>query len=149
MKNTVEDESENQPDEIPRDTQFKNQYVESPSTHDMQQNQINQITPSYPVGQQYEVMQEQQQFKNIQSGAVSGMYFGLEQGYQGYQQDQNYMVMENEANQINQAYEEGQENLENFEYQNEDEEGNDENYEEIEENQEIEDNQEYEDNQDN
>ena len=149
MKNTVEDESENQPDEIPRDTQLKNQYIESPSANDMQQNQLNQITQSYPVGQQYEIIQEQQQFNNIQSGAGSGMSFGLEQGYQGYQQAQNYMVMENEGNQINQAYEEGQENLENFEYQNQDEEGYDENYEEIEENQEIEDNQEYEDNQDN
>ena len=48
MKNTVEDESENQPDEIPRDTQLKNQYIESPSANDTQQNQINQMTPSYP-----------------------------------------------------------------------------------------------------
>ena len=146
MKNTVEDESENQPDEIPRDTQLKNQYIESPSANDTQQNQINQITPSYPAGQQYEVIQEQQQFSNIQSGVASGMNYGIEQGYQ---QNQNYMVMGNE---MNEAYEEGQDNLENAEYQiNQDEEGYDENqnYEEIEENQEIEDNQEYEDNQDN
>ena len=146
MKNTVEDESENQPDEIPRDTQLKNQYIESPSANDTQQNQINQITPSYPAGQQYEVIQEQQQFSNIQSGVASGMNYGIEQGYQ---QNQNYMVMGNE---VNEAYEEGQDNLENAEYQiNQDEEGYDENqnYEEIEENQEIEDNQEYEDNQDN
>ena len=152
MKNTVEDESENQPDEIPRDTQLKNQYVESPSANDMQQNQINQITPTYPVGQQYEVIQEQQQFNNIQSGAGSGMYYGMQQGYQGYQQGQNYMVMGNEAIQANQAYEEGEDNLENAEYQiNQDEEGYDENqnYEEIEENQEIEDNQEYDDNEEN
>ena len=144
MKNTVEDESENQPDEIPRDTQLKNQYIESPSANDMQQNQINQVTPSYPVSQQNEVIQEQQQFNNIQSGAGAGMYYGMEQGYQ---QNQNYIVTGNEA-----AYEEGQDNLENFEYQiNQDEEGYDENqnFEEMEENQEIEDNQEYEDNQDN
>ena len=144
MKNTVEDESENQPDEIPRDTQLKNQYIESPSTNDMQQNQINQVTPSYPVSQQYEVIQEQQQFNNIQSGSGAGMYYGMGQGYQ---QNQNYIVTGNEA-----AYEEGQDNLEDFEYQiNQDEEGYDENqnFEEIEENQEIEDNQEYEDNQDN
>ena len=144
MKNTVEDESENQPDEIPRDTQLKNQYIESPSANDMQQNQINQVTPSYPVSQQNEVIQEQQQFNNIQSGAGAGMYYGMEQGYQ---QNQNYIVTGNEA-----AYEEGQDNLENYEYQiNQDEEGYDENqnFEEMEENQEIEDNQEYEDNQDN
>ena len=144
MKNTVEDESENQPDEIPRDTQLKNQYIESPSANDMQQNQINQVTPSYPVSQQNEVIQEQQQFNNIQSGAGAGMYYGMEQGYQ---QNQNYKVTGNEA-----AYEEGQDNLENYEYQiNQDEEGYDENqnFEEMEENQEIEDNQEYEDNQDN
>ena len=144
MKNTVEDESENQPDEIPRDTQLKNQYIESPSANDMQQNQINQVTPSYPVSQQNEVIQEQQQFNNIQSGAGAGMYYGMEQGYQ---QNQNYIVTGNEA-----AYEEGQDNLENYENQiNQDEEGYDENqnFEEMEENQEIEDNQEYEDNQDN
>jgi hypothetical protein len=144
MKNTVEDESENQPDEIPRDTQLKNQYIESPSANDMQQNQINQVTPSYPVSQQNEVIQEQQQFNNIQSEARAGMYYGMEQGYQ---QNQNYIVTGNEA-----AYEEGQDNLENYEYQiNQDEEGYDENqnFEEMEENQEIEDNQEYEDNQDN
>ena len=144
MKNTVEDESENQPDEIPRDTQLKNRYIESPSANDMQQNQINQVTPSYPVSQQNEVIQEQQQFNNIQSGAGAGMYYGMEQGYQ---QNQNYIVTGNEA-----AYEEGQDNLENYEYQiNQDEEGYDENqnFEEMEENQEIEDNQEYEDNQDN
>ena len=144
MKNTAEDESENQPDEIPRDTQLKNQYIESPSANDMQQNQINQVTPSYPVSQQNEVIQEQQQFNNIQSGAGAGMYYGMEQGYQ---QNQNYIVTGNEA-----AYEEGQDNLENYEYQiNQDEEGYDENqnFEEMEENQEIEDNQEYEDNQDN
>ena len=146
MKNTVEDESENQPDEIPRDTQLKNQYIESPSANDVQQNQVNQITPSYPVGQQYEVLQEQQQFNNIQSGSGGGMYYGMEQGYQ---QEQNYLAMGNE---VNQAYEEGQDNLEDAEYLiNQDEEGYDENqnYEEFEENQEIEDNQEYEDNQDN
>ena len=107
MKNTVEDESENQPDEIPRDTQLKNQYIESPSANDMQQNQINQVTPSYPVSQQNEVIQEQQQFNNIQSGAGAGMYYGMEQGYQ---QNQNYIVTGNEA-----AYEEGQDNLENYE----------------------------------
>ena len=118
MKNTVEDESENQPDEIPRDTQIKNQYIESPSANDVQQNQVNQITPSYPVGQQYEVLQEQQQFNNIQSGSGGGMYYGMEQGYQ---QEQNYIAMGNE---VNQAYEEGQDNLENAEYQiNQDEEG--------------------------
>ena len=149
MKNTVEDESENQADEIPRDTQLNNQYIESPSANDMQN---NQISPTYPINQQYEVIQEQQQFNNIQSAAGSGMYYGIEQAEKGYNQGQNYMVMENEVNQVNQAYEEGQDNLENAEYQfNQDEEGYDENqnYEEIEENQEIEDNQEYEENEEN
>ncbi len=91
------EEGEEQQDDIPRDTQLKYQYIESPSVNDNQQNS-NIVSPVNPAGQQYEEAIEGDQ--NINN--LSGNYYAAAQGQQ--QMQSNEIIMQNAANQLNQAY---------------------------------------------
>ena len=53
-KASEKEEGEEQQDDIPRDTQLKYQYIESPSITDDQQN-ASIVSPVNPTGQQYQV----------------------------------------------------------------------------------------------
>ena len=109
MRNPSEkEEGEEQQDDIPRDTQLKYQYIESPSVNDNQQN-ANIVSPVNPAGQQYEVALGGDQ--NINN--LSGNYYAEAQGQQ--QMQSNEIIMQNAANQLNQAYSAAQENQENVE----------------------------------
>ena len=106
MKNSSEkEEGEEQQDDIPRDTQLKDQYIESPSVNDNQQN-LNIVSPTNPSGQQYEIAIGGDQYINN----LSGNYYTAAQGQQQIQS--NEIIMQNAANQLNKAYSAGQENQE-------------------------------------
>lgn len=141
------DGEEEQQDDVPRDTQLKYQYIESPVS-DNHFNQINQVSPVNQINQQYEIIQGAEQYNN-----QAGINYAIQQGAQTFQP--TYMNIENQAQEYqeyeegreNQEYEEGQEYVEfQVDQENEDdnlEEGEvEENveYEEIEENVEIPDN---------
>ena len=94
-------EGEEQQDDVPRDTLLKYQYIESPSNYN-QQNQINQISQ---MNQQYEIIQDEDQYNNIQAG----INYVIEQGNQVKQP--YYINMEGQT-QENQKFQEEQENFE-------------------------------------
>jgi len=106
MKNSSEkEEGEEQQDDIPRDTQLKDQYIESPSVNDNQQN-LNIVSPTNPSGQQYEIAVGGDQYINN----LSDNYYAATQGQQQIQS--NEIIMQNAANQLNQVYSAGQGNQE-------------------------------------
>ena len=138
-------------DEIPRDTQINNQYIESPSAHSNQVNQQNQIQ----TGQQQQILiQGGEQINNINQLNQAGMQYQVQQGSQMIQQQFNQGRVQYQINQANQEYEEQQNEQENAEYQENqgyEEQGYEEGqeYEEMEGNQEYEANQEIQDNNEN
>ena len=139
---------ETQQDDIPRDTQLNNQYIESPLSHDNQQTttQVNQVNQINQINQDNQINQTDQQYILLQQqGEQEGQYIINQDGAQ-YQAQQGEQLI----NQVNQQQYE--ENPQNVEYQinqeNQEYEGGQEYEEEMEANQEYEEemeaNQEYE-----
>ena len=130
---------ETQQDDVPRDTQFNNQNIESPLSHENQQTttQVNQVNQMNQDNQFNQANQTEQQYIVLQQQGEQGGQYIIDQGgiqYQDQQEEQlvNQQQYENPENaqlQINQEYEG------NHEYEEID--GNQE-YEEMEVNQEYE-----------
>jgi hypothetical protein len=112
MGNTTENQEggEAQQDEIPRDTQFNNQNIESPSAHENTQSQQNQSPKSPELNQvnqvtqsnQYVVMQGGEQYINNQNN----MQYQTQQGSQVVQPGQGRV--EYQISQVNQEYADNQ-----------------------------------------
>ena len=131
---------ETQQDDVPRDTQFNNQNIESPLSHENQQTttQVNQVNQMNQDNQFNQANQTEQQYIVLQQQGEQGGQYIIDQGGIQYQDQQEEQLVNQ------QQYEENHENAQlqmNHEY-----EGNHE-YEEIDGNQEYEEmevNQEYE-----
>ena len=115
MGNTTENQegAEAQQDDVPRDTQFNNQNIESPSAHENPQNQVNEVNQVNQSNQQYVIMQGGEQYINDQNN----IQYQTQQGSEVIQPSQGrveYQIIQgNQANIDNQ----GQINQENLEYQ--------------------------------
>ena len=118
MGNTSEnkEEGENQQDEIPRDTQFNNQNVESPSAHENQPSQINQINQQNQSEQQFYSMQGGEQHNIIQNDKQNISQQASPEIQQNQRNLEYQMAQSNQVNQINQEYIENQTNQENVGY---------------------------------
>ena len=112
MGNTSENQegAENQQDEIPRDTQFNNQNVESPSVHENEPSQTNQINQVNQSGQQLAISQGGEQNNLIQSGTQN-----ISQQVSPEIQ-QNQGRIENQINLTNQISQQNQINQEHIEF---------------------------------
>ena len=115
MGNTTENQegAEAQQDDVPRDTQFNNQNIESPSAHENPQNQVNEVNQVSQSNQQYEIVQGGEQYINDQNN----IQYQVQQTSEAIQPNQGRV--EYQISQGNQAYidNQGQINQENLEYQ--------------------------------
>ena len=115
MGNTTENQegAEAQQDDVPRDTQFNNQNIESPSAHENPQNQVNEVNQVSQSNQQYEIVQGGEQYINDQNN----IQYQVQQTSEVIQPNQGRV--EYQISQGNQAYidNQGQINQENLEYQ--------------------------------
>ena len=115
MGNATENQegAEAQQDDVPRDTQFNNQNIESPSAHENPQNQVNEVNQVSQSNQQYVTMEGGEQYINDQNN----IQYQVQQGSEIIQPSQGRV--EYQISQANQAYidNQGQINQENIECQ--------------------------------
>ena len=112
-----QEEAEIQPDEIPKDTQINNQYIESPSSPENQQNQLNQM--NIQTGEQIAVNQGEEYQNNNQTDFQNQFQKetqenNLDNRRVDYEINQENLKKEDNQEQINQE----QYNQNNLEYQN-------------------------------